>query len=288
MGNDEQYASTYALMANSLGVPARVVMGAVVPDGGAVRGEDVHAWVELRGADGRWYAVPNATFMPDRDKTPQQQPRATAKDSNSADVPPPNSQRPPGSVDATYATTSAKVRPPTVLERLAAMPAWVWLLIKVIGYPLLVLGFIVTVLALARAVRRRRRQGTGAPSRRMAQGWRDLVDHARDLGIKVPAGLTRMEQADIVGHQGLARAADRAVFGYGEPESGVVQAYWDNCKKAKSEVRRGVTRRRRLGRLFSVRGLLFKDDRPVEKLPKVAQTRRISGKRAPVLRRARA
>ncbi|HQK30839.1 MAG TPA: transglutaminase domain-containing protein [Phycicoccus sp.] len=288
VGNDEQYASTYALMANSLGVPARVVMGAVVPDGGSVRGEDVHAWVELRGADGRWYAVPNATFMPDRDKTPQQQPRATAKDSNSADVPPPNSQRPPGSVDATYATTSAKVRPPTVLERLAAMPAWVWLLIKVIGYPLLVLGFIVTVLALARAVRRRRRQGTGAPSRRMAQGWRDLVDHARDLGIKVPAGLTRMEQADIVGHQGLARAADRAVFGYGEPESGVVQAYWDNCKKAKSEVRRGVTRRRRLGRLFSVRGLLFKDDRPVEKLPKVAQTRRISGKRAPVLRRARA
>ena len=268
VGNDEQYASTYALMANSLGVPARVIMGAVVPDGGAVRGQDVHAWVELRGADGRWHAVPNETFMPDRNKTPQQQPKATAKDSNAADVPPPNSQRPPGSVDATFDTSSAVVRPPTLLERLAALPPWLVLLLKVIGYPLLALMVIIGGLAAARSWRRRKRQRTGAPSRRLAQGWRDLVDHARDLGVKVPAGLTRQEQAGLVGHPELARVADRAVFGYGEPETPVVQAYWANCKKAKAELTKGVGRRKRLGRLFSMRGLLFRDNRPVEQLAK--------------------
>lgn len=286
VGNDEQYASTYALMANSLGVPARVIMGAVVPEGGAVRGQDVHAWVELKGADGHWYALPNDTFMPDRSKTPQQQPKATAKDSNAADVPPPNAQRPPGSVDATFATTSAKVKPPTLLDRLAALPAWVLTLIKVIGYPLIALIVAVGGLAAARGLRRRRRQRTGPASRRLGQGWRDLVDHGRDLGLTVPAGLTRIEQADVIGRHDLARVADRAVFGYWEPDNAAVQAYWGECKAAKSAISKGVKRRRRLGRLFSVRGLLFRDERPVEHLEKVtvAPVRR---RGMPVLRKAR-
>jgi len=271
VGNDEQYASTFALMANSLGVPARVVMGAVVPEGGAVKGADVHAWVELRGADSRWYAVPTATFMPDPTMTPQQQPKATAKDSNAADVPPPNSQRPPGSVDATFDTTSAKVKPPTLLERLAGMPSWVFLALRVIGYPLLALTVVIGGLAMARSLRRRRRRRTGPPSRRLAEGWRDLVDHGRDLGLKVPAGLTRHEQAAVVGHAELARAADRSVFGYGEPDVAVVQAYWANCKKAKQRMTKGAKLRTRIGRLFTLRGLLFRDDRPVEHLPKPAR-----------------
>ncbi len=58
VGNDEQYAATMALMANKIGVPARVVMGAVVPEGGVVTGKDVSAWVELRLADGSWRTLP--------------------------------------------------------------------------------------------------------------------------------------------------------------------------------------------------------------------------------------
>ena len=116
----------------------------------AVRGQDVHAWVEALGSDGRWAVVPTATFMPDRNKTPEQQPRATAKDSNAADVPPPNAQRPPGSVDATFQTTSASVRPPTLLERLGALPGWVLLLLRVIGYPLLALLAMPLAMAIPR------------------------------------------------------------------------------------------------------------------------------------------
>ena len=47
-GNDEQYAATLALVANRLDIPTRVVMGAVLPEGGVVKGRDVHAWVEVQ------------------------------------------------------------------------------------------------------------------------------------------------------------------------------------------------------------------------------------------------
>lgn len=73
VGNDEQYAAVFALVANQLGVPARLVIGASVPDGGAVRGQDVHVWVEVLSSDGSWVGVPETVFMPDRTKKPDQQ-----------------------------------------------------------------------------------------------------------------------------------------------------------------------------------------------------------------------
>ena len=82
VGNDEQYASAMALLANRLGVPARVAVGAVVPEDGKVRGEDVHAWVELRVADGSWRVLPTKEFMgrkpPRRDLSPAPKPQLPA------------------------------------------------------------------------------------------------------------------------------------------------------------------------------------------------------------------
>ncbi len=63
VGDDEQYAAAMALLANRVGVPARVVVGAVLPRDGKVRGEDVHAWVELRVFDGSWRTLPTREFM---------------------------------------------------------------------------------------------------------------------------------------------------------------------------------------------------------------------------------
>ncbi|MCW2852810.1 MAG: Transglutaminase-like superfamily protein, partial [Nocardioides sp.] len=71
VGNDEQYAAAMALLATRLGVPARVVVGAVVDRSGDVRGRDIQAWVEVRIADGTWRVIPTDTFMgrtpPDRE-----------------------------------------------------------------------------------------------------------------------------------------------------------------------------------------------------------------------------
>jgi transglutaminase-like putative cysteine protease len=74
VGDDEQYAAIFALMANYLGVPTRVVLGAVPEAGGIVKGKDVHAWVEVHVADGNWLAIPTSEFMPDTSKKPDRIP----------------------------------------------------------------------------------------------------------------------------------------------------------------------------------------------------------------------
>lgn len=72
IGDDEQYATAMALAAQSLGIPARVVVGAY-PDGYSdtqmvLRGSDVHVWVEIEFEKVGW--VPFDPTPP-KDHTPQ-------------------------------------------------------------------------------------------------------------------------------------------------------------------------------------------------------------------------
>ena len=79
VGNDEQYAAVMALLAGEVGVPARVVLGAEVPEGGVVTGKDVSAWVELRAADGSWRTLPTEDFMSDEPPGRRSCPRPTPR-----------------------------------------------------------------------------------------------------------------------------------------------------------------------------------------------------------------
>ena len=265
VGNDEQYAATFALMANDLGVPARVIFGAVVPAGGKVRGQDVHAWVEIRGSTGDWYAVPYSTFMPSRDKRPSQQPQQTQPDSTAANAPPPNAARPPGSADTTLNTDlTNRITPKGLFAMLTTLPTWLVTALKVVGIPAAVLAVVLVLLALLRWARRRRRRTHGPANRRLAQGWRDYVDHARDLGFAVPNGLTRLEQSSLVGQAALAAHADQAVFGSHDPDDHAIEAYWDAVRAARQELSKAASLRRRWIGRYSLRGLLARDPRPVE------------------------
>jgi len=265
VGNDEQYAATFALMANDLGVPARVIFGAVVPAGGKVRGQDVHAWVEIRGSTGDWYAIPYSTFMPSRNKRPSQQPQQTQPDSTASNVPPPNAARPPGSADTTLNTDlTNRITTPKGLFALVSLPAWLVTALKVVGIPVAVLAGVLVLLGLLRGARRRRRRTHGPAHRRLAQGWRDYVDHARDLGFAVPPGLTRLEQSSLVGQTELAVRADRAVFGPHDPDDQAIEAYWDAVGAAREDLSKAASRRRRWIGWYSLRGLLARDLRPVE------------------------
>lgn len=264
VGDDEQYAATFALTANDLGVPARVVFGAVVPASGQVKGQDVHAWVEVRGSTGDWYAVPYTTFMPSRDKRPTQQPEPPQPDSQAANVPPPNAARPPGSADTTLNTDLTRRITPKGLFGFVSIPAWVVTVLTYVGVPAAILTGILLALALLRSARRRRRRHRGPGHRRLAQGWRDYVDHARDLGYAVPAGLTRREQSVIVGRPELAGHADQAVFGAHDPDGEAIGAYWSSIATARRELSTSATRWRRWMGRYSVRGLLTRDPRPVE------------------------
>ncbi|CCI52765.1 hypothetical protein BN13_2030003 [Nostocoides jenkinsii Ben 74] len=111
----------------------------------------------------------------------------------------------------------------------------------------------------ARGLRRWRRRSTGAPSRRLAAGWRDLTDHARDLGTSVDARLPRREQAQLVGHAPLAVWANRAVFAPGVPTSAEIERYWRELRGARRQLSRSAPWHRRLLRPLSPRSFLVRE-----------------------------
>ena len=139
-----------------------------------------------------------------------------------------------------------------------------------VGGPLLLallLGAIVGVKAWRRHRRRsadaaptQRRRSADSPSARFVGAWRELVDHARDLGQVVPLGptVTRREQSvGIVSDQApsLARRADGFVFGPSAPETGAAATYWESIDAERRAMSHGVGRRQRLVAAISLRSL---------------------------------
>jgi hypothetical protein len=260
VGDDEQYAAAYALMAESLGIPARVVLGAIPEAGGAVRGRDIHAWVQVHLASGAWAMIPDAQFMPDHAKAPAPQPPRMAQQADATVVPPPNALHPP--VGAAAGGTSGGTHPLSAVRQGTGFPSWLATLLGVLGWVLLpaaCVGLVLGVVVGLKVRRRHRRRSTGSPANRYAAGWLDLVDHARDLGFAVPAGITRQQQAGRLAGTGLAalaRIADAAVYGPGDPSAEHARSYWREIDAARRELTRGSDPRTRLRAAFDIRTLI--------------------------------
>jgi transglutaminase-like putative cysteine protease len=250
VGDDEQYAAAFALIANDLGMPARVVLGATPEADGTVKGKDVHAWVEVHVADGRWIPIPQTTFMPDTSRKPDQQPPQKIQDASAAVVPPPNAVRPPSTLDDAEqaATRGGRVTGDPgpegwqLPEFVVAALTW--------GGPPILLGALVCALVVAIKTRRRSlRRSRGTPVSRFATGWLELVDHARDLGVAVSRGGTRREQAGELARYdigGLAFAADATVFGPGLSSDQDAELFWREIDRARRAMSAGVGRWRRI------------------------------------------
>ncbi|MEO6510740.1 MAG: transglutaminase domain-containing protein [Nocardioides sp.] len=234
VGNDEQYAAWMALLANRIGVPARVVFGAVVPDGGTVTGADVHAWVEVQVADGTWHTLPTDLFM-DKDRPAEQQ--TTRRQDQSGSVVPPPAPIPPPSTAGEQNDADMKVRKNKSTTKGSQEAAggpiskWVQRALVYLGLPLLAITILLSAVVLAKLLRRRRRRTRSKVSSRFVGAWRELVDHARDLGQPVPvgAGVTRREQSRRLGTAGagsLAQRADSHVFGPRVPRPRDAESFW--------------------------------------------------------------
>jgi len=264
VGNDEQYAATMALIANDIGVPARVVLGAVVPEGGRVTGKDVSAWVELRVADGSWRTLPTDSFMsttPPADQVPE-----TNTPMSGTVIPPPNPIPPPSDAGE-QSDADLKERKATRKKKEADdeglipdVPGWAGVVATYVGGPLLLLALLLGAIVGVKAWRRHRRRSADSPSARFVGAWRELVDHARDLGQVVPLGptVTRREQSvGIVSDQApsLARRADGFVFGPSAPETGAAATYWESIDAERRAMSHGVGRRQRLLAAISLRSL---------------------------------
>lgn len=255
-GNAEQYAALMALLANRIGVPARVVMGAVVPESGVVSGADVTAWVELQASDGSWRTMPTDLFM--SNKKPADQPPQQEEEMSGSVVPPP-APIPPPSSEGEQTDTQLKTRSDVDDESTAFdLPLWLKIVLVVVGGPLVLLLLFLAAILGAKALRRRRRRTHGRPSARIGGGWRELVDLARDLGHHVPvrAGLTRREQAQQLGTVGshqLAGSADAHVFGPHGPAEADVGAYWQQVDAERRAMSAAARPRQRLKAALSLR-----------------------------------
>jgi transglutaminase superfamily protein len=261
VGNDEQYAAVMALMANKVGVPARVVMGAVVPEGGVVKGADVQAWVELRVADGTWRVLPTETFM-DTDRPADQQTR-TEEQLSGMVIPPPAQVPPPSTIDeqTDAEITARKVRREAAAEKeRAGSPAWLRALLLYGGGPLLAIALVVGAILVAKSLRRYRRRWADEMSGRVAGAWHELVDHARDLGHQVPVrGITRREQSVLIASaaaSALARRADTTVFGPAQPAAREAERFWAAVDAERRALSATVSRARRLRAALSLRTFL--------------------------------
>jgi hypothetical protein len=257
VGNDEQYAAAMALLANKVGVPARVVLGAVVPEGGEVKGSDVSAWVELRVDDGSWRVLPTETFM-DTDRPADQQTR-TEEQLSGVVIPPPAQVPPPSTIDeqTDAEITARKAQRASEEQPGSSSVGWVRALLVYAGGPLLAVLVVVGAILSAKWLRRSRRRSTRLVSGRIAGAWRELVDHARDLGQPVPVtGLTRREQSALITSAqapALARRADARVFGPAEPAASEADSYWRAVDEERRTLSAGAGRLRRLRGALSLR-----------------------------------
>lgn len=187
VGDDEQYAAFLALAANRLGVPARVVVGAVPGRGGWVEGRDVQAWVEVRITDGTWRRMPTSSFMsnrpPRRDDVRPVLPADFLGLDDPQDTPPDGSEPPAQQPDSGESGGDDA-------DGGGGAGSVLWLLL---------LSLVTWVVPVAKLVRRRVRCTLGPPGSRIVGGWQELLDLARDLGRPVPRGLGRVEQARRLG-----------------------------------------------------------------------------------------
>ena len=262
-GDDEQFAAAYALLVNQLGVPARVVFGAVPERTGVVKGADVHAWVEVQLADGTWRAIATDQFM-NKDKHPEKQQQQQQQQQAGKIVPPPSRGRPHSDLDDAANAASRSTHKTTPSRHPAAgagagLPAWVATTAKAVGAPVLVIALLCGLVVAVKGERRRRRRTRGSPATRLERGWREVLDHARDLGTHRPGPGTRREQAAVLAipdATGLARMADAHIFGPGDPADADAARYWVEVERARRSMNATVGLRRRIRGAVSLSSFL--------------------------------
>ncbi len=197
IGDQEQYASAMALMANSLGYPARVVMGFApeVADGSTsvtVVGDDVTAWVEVAFEDVGWvpfFPTPDETDVPqDQTPKPKTEPQPQVRQ------PPRSENQDDGLLTAVEIDESDKDEK----DRPFVLPGWVWVLGGVLGIPLILIFGPMLVIALLKRRRRRRRLAAERGDTRVAGAWDELTDGYAELGFEVPRMTTRRGVAEAL------------------------------------------------------------------------------------------
>lgn len=256
IGDEEQYAALTAVMARSIGIPARVGMGFKVPDGQegtiSITGEEVTAWVEVAFEGIGWVRFEP---QPEEDEDPTQpEPKEVEKPLPQVAQPPPPPAEPPSPPPGAMSDDSEKDD-----EETDDGTSWaVYILVGLT--PVLIMALALLAVVLAKVRRRVHRRGRGSVAERVDGGWQEIMDLMTDLGRRPDPILTRQEtaaqlQAEIpaVGALTLAGRADRAVFGPDDLPPEAAEEYWSEVTEARRSMSAAMPWHKRLGAVFSLR-----------------------------------
>ncbi|MGH4015191.1 MAG: transglutaminaseTgpA domain-containing protein [Pseudonocardiaceae bacterium] len=262
-GTSEQYASAFALMCRSLGWDARVVLGFRPSFEGTeltVRGEDVHAWVEVRFARLGWVSV---------DPTPARTVDVQRREDN---APAPSGRADDPITDAINAEQQAPPEPGSTATR-SPSPARDDSLhgtALLIGLVVLALAAPIFAVPLGKAVRRSRRRHRGTPRTRALAAWREVADRLVESGLPIGRSTTTAEvvQAAVklwaaapptphpAALGALGDLADRAAFAPDDLPSDAADTAWRTSDELCRALRTRLSRPHRIRAVFDPRPLL--------------------------------
>ena len=259
VGFEEQYAAA-AVMMRVAQLPARAVVGYVIPDaawsaGGAdVHAGDISAWVEVLVDDVGWVPV---DVSPPRTRTPTVQQRGTATRDVAVPDPPPPALPPDVQVIQTNREDEDDDDSLTI-NAVGTIDVGSWGAARwaVTGGALLVvlLAAGAGVIVGAKAWRRRRRRQHPEPAARIAGAWNELADRCVDAGVPLPPQTTPLEAArayldteasgaDVqVELYSLVGTIDRAAYHADPPDDRAAAQAWADC----DDVVAAMVRRRHL------------------------------------------
>lgn len=283
VGDSEQYASLMALMARSLGMPARVVLGfppktADHTSGDAtgkspsdtisnlqhstrsLTGSDMQSWVEISLQDLGWvpfYPTPPASKQPD-----SRQDLTIPEAKSLVQQPPTPLTQPPQTHQSPHAPSGqqSSETPQTPNNSDHSLSLFLGILQRTT--PLWIPLSVIAMLTLPRAWIVRHRRLHGSPAQRMLYGWQHLHAVARQAGLN-PTGTRRLQASYLSRHTSipvdtlnrLARKADQAAFSATPPTDDQVREYWHTVRDIERSIRASQPPIRRWMMRYSPRGL---------------------------------
>jgi transglutaminase-like putative cysteine protease len=266
IGDEEQYASAFALMARSLGFPARVVMGfapEIAQGAGVVEitGDDVTAWVEVAFDDVGWVPfdpTPDETDIPqDQEPEPQSEPQPQVRQ-------PPRAE---SDEDELLSPVELDEQEDDEQGQPFVLPGWVMAVALSILTPLLLALIPLLVVGALKTRRARRRRSAPATHDGAAGAWDELADRYAELGFAVPARQTRPSVAANLERQlaelpteaalprlrTLASTTDEAVFSGRDVEGQESEEMWTTALGAVEVATAAVPRSRRMLSRYRIR-----------------------------------
>nr|BFE28618.1 hypothetical protein GCM10010200_008690 [Actinomadura rugatobispora] len=264
-GTPEHFAASYAVLARTLGLPTRIMVGfsGGRPSGNArdMRAGDVMVWPEVKFDGLGW--VP---FNP----TPQRSGQSKDSDAVAAGETQQKLERLQQNAAAQQRGGGPGKTPqtPAPAAPAASEPPLPWWVYAASLAGLLAAAYVLAVLLVP--VLRRRRRRNGPPAARIAGAWRQALEHLGDVGLAATRTLTAHEVARFgAGRLGdaaldhlrpLADLVNRTRFAPSPPEPYAADQAWEHTDRLGRLVTAKAGRLRRLRRRLHPRSL--RRDRP--------------------------